>query len=430
MNYTQGIVKKSVLTVALFSTGLLLFSNATTVNAETSSEMNTNTSDQRAARVIANNFKQFKQLIESGETVITVNGTIIFTDDVYVDGDLEINGSGRLITNGYGLNTDYGNFTKIVLKRISVTSSGTKSLIEDSFNETGSVELDSVNYSGNKPLVKVPGNVTLFGNNKLEIESRYDNFTIEAGSINYQGAQTTSGPIKVNNGDLIVNSGELTITGTYGSMGMDHGSIVLNGEHSIVVNNRAKLNVNGIANGVYAPKGTLSVSDGANVIIQSDGSKMRPGVLYSVLSIQNISVQGTGVVGSNGKLTVTSPNKTNVRNIDLGEYGSIDIDNGGFDFNNQYSRCTPISMRNTSIGFLNINMDRGFIEGWVNRGKTTTPTPTNLWRPISNVSLTLDNPNRSSVIARSTIDYADNDQFKAQFQMQNYGRISNMRFVR
>lgn len=87
MNYTQGIVKKSVLTVALVSTGLLLFSNATTANAEASSEMKANTNEQRAARVIANNFKQFKQLIESGETVITVNGTIIFTDDVYVDGE-------------------------------------------------------------------------------------------------------------------------------------------------------------------------------------------------------------------------------------------------------------------------------------------------------------------------------------------------------
>lgn len=431
MNYTRRIIKRSVVTAALVSTSVLLFSNTTSVNAETSNEVNGTSSTQRAARVVASNFKQFKQLIESGESVITVNGSIIFTDDVYVQGDLEINGSGRLVTNGYGLNTNYSDFTKIILKRISVTTSGTKSFIEDSFNETGAIELDSITYSGNRPLVKVPGNVTLFGNNKLEIESRYDNFTIEAGSINYQGAESTLGAIKINKGDLTVSSGELRIAGTYGATGAVSGGIILNGDHSIVVNNSAKLIVNGVANGVYAPQGTLSVSDGANVVITSDGSKMKAGILYSVLSIQNISVEGTGIPGGNGKLTVTSPPKNNVMNINLGDYGSIDINNGGFDFNNQYIRYTPITMRNVySTGFMNINMDSGFIEGWKNTGKTTTSTPSNLWRPISNVSLTLNTSPYTSVIAQSRIDYADNDQFKAQFSLQNYGRISNMRFVR
>lgn len=78
-------------------------------------------------------------------------------------------------------------------------------MIEDSFNETGSIELDSVTYSGNRPLVKVPGSVTIFGNNKLEIQSKYDNFTIEAGSINYKGGETISGALKVNTGDLTVS---------------------------------------------------------------------------------------------------------------------------------------------------------------------------------------------------------------------------------
>lgn len=160
---------------------------------------------------------------------------------------------------------------------------------------------------------------------------------------------------------------------------------------------------------------------------------MRSDTLYSVLAIQNISVEGTGVPGYNGKLTVTSSKNKHVMNINLGEYGAIDINNGGFDFNTQYSysRFTPISMRNVySTGFMNINMDSGFIEGWKNTGNMDTTAPSSLWRPISNISLTLNQSNTASTIARSTIDYADNDQFKAQFSLQNYGRISNMRFVR
>ncbi len=431
MKKKQRLLKGSIILVTLFSTTVLACSFPTIGNAQTDTTLldgEIDSKQQKSTRTIASNFTQFKNLIESGETLITIAGTIVLSEDVYVYGNLEINGTGRIITNGYSLNTDYGAYDQISLKGISVTVSGTRSFIQDDFNVNGEILIDSISYSGNRPLIKTVGIVTMLGSS--ELRPQLYSLAIDAGAIDYNGVNTTSGSLKINSGDLNINSGTLKINGTYGTNGADSGGIILQGNKSIVAQGNSTLVVNGVANAVNAPEGTLLVTSGANVTITTDGSRMRAGTLYRTLAIQNISVQGTGLPGQNGKLTVKSPNKNNLITIHLGKNGLIDINKGGFDFSTEFKSYTPITMNGLTKGFMNINMTNAGIEAWKNTTNINSVTPSNLWRPLSNASLTLKGDSRGTSVSQSAVDYSDNSLFGTQFLLQNYGRISNMKFIR